>query len=402
MGRGGGATVSHVHTHTVVYHGGGRPSPYGGPIFLFLVGILFLILAIVVPIVIMKDSHVLCPPATSINRGEQLVCKRFNHGESYYAEVSSNGSSYVKVYKTSTSPKTVYRTIAYKNTYTSTLSEAYEDFSISSPFYVSVNAKVWCSGRKCDKVKFFWLTDEKFQDATRYGGFDDSRVSYYKKDFSDSPVNVTPSYTGNNYMHFLFSNNREKDVVLSYQITVTLQVYDVNNLNPENCKGDDCKFKDLDSNDILIIDYPLVSGLREDAFFAASIYYKDVNWSSVILSAIFLGLTAIACLLISGLFFYKILKKLGKIGKKVVKAVEKHEERKMEAAVAASSQPTVVAEPPPPVEPPKKKTSGNSDIDDLDDLLHRNFDGRTTNLTSDDKRFLEGDLDDYDSLLDGF
>lgn len=344
MGRGGSHVSGGSAHHDSGGGGGGGSGKPANPIvtgiFLIGLGILFLILAIVVPVVMVADPDGdPCAIGDSLNLGEQMICEPPDLDETYIAEVRSVGSRYAKMYKAKKSALTTITRTQVWPKYVSSLDndESAQWFNVLAPLGVTGSVHVHCSGTKCDKVKMYWLTESQFNSRFDSDGGYIEKDDYLHKDFEDDYD--TSALSGKGVYYLVFSNKKERKAVLRYDTTLKYVVYDVSGLNPLACgeKGE-CEFEDMASGEVILIDVPSKEVREgESVYFDASIHNNDIDWSGVLAAGFILGILGIVCFVLAAIYLYKILKKLGKIGKKVVKKIEKEQEKK-EAEKAAEQQ----------------------------------------------------------------
>ena len=327
---------------------GGEANPKVLGLLLGIVAVVCLVMAIVAPVLMARarDDH-LCAPAESLNFAEQMVCKPKYVGYTFYT--SAEYPKLVKVYREdSMDLNNVTRVQKYKN-YETTLSEHFDDFSLSVPISVFADLTVKCTGDNCNNVKLFWLTDSQFNSAFNSAGeFMENAYNPEKVGFGESDeVHVASSVNfTNGVYHIIFSNNQSSSVKIVYSATLTYTVYDVSKLKPQSCSGK-CDFDDLKSGEVIIMEYPSTSGEHE--YFDASIYYKDnINWSNVLSTAFVLAGVGILCAIVSACYLKKVLKKIGKFGKKVGKKIEEEAEKQAEKQQEQST-PATPASPSTPV-----------------------------------------------------
>lgn len=352
MGRGGGGVGKADHKKKDKSGGGnvtvsvGKVNPLTSCIVFGVIGCIFLLLTIVVPVaLVVNPSGDQCGLADTVNVGEQIFCKPDDISEDWTAEASAKGKDKIKVYRVKDEDiksKTTTRRVKY-NGYTTSLSDSYEDFSIYGTVETLIDLSVSCLGSKCDKVKMYWLTDYGFRKAFNSDGeFVEDSVEYYKKDFENPWVNPkTLLCKAGELNHLVFSNHKEKDVIISYTADITYTVYDVSDIEPEKC-GHKCTFEDMKTGEDIILDYPGDgSSFQEpsvliDTSIEARIHNEDINWSAVVACALIFGLITLVCFLIAAFYLYKFLKKVGKLGKKVAKKIEKEQEKQAAADAAAA------------------------------------------------------------------
>jgi len=351
MGRGGGSVAEKKKKDksgggNVTVHVG-KVNPLTSCIVFGILGCIFLLLTIVIPVaLVLSPSGDQCGLADTVNYGEQIYCKPADLDEKWSAEASSKGKDKIKIYKVKASEVTnnhEIRRVIYKD-YTTYLNKGWEDFSIYGTVETLIDLSVSCVGSKCDDVRMYWLTDYGFNKAVNDDGeFDEKSVEYYKKDF-EVPWETTNRLLckAGEYNHLVFSNHKNKGVIITYTATIDYEVYNVAGLTPESC-GHDCTFEDMKSGEAIILDYPLPSespyypSVVLDTSIDARIHNNDINWSAVIACALIFGLITLVCFLIAAFYLYKFLKKVGKIGKKVAKKIEKEQEK--QAAAEAAQDP---------------------------------------------------------------
>jgi len=340
-----------VHVHSL-----GEANPKVVGVMFAILGVVFFLLAIIVPSSINSKTQYLCHPALSVNKREQQFCNPRLLDKKYKAEVTSDKKyepdKYVKIYRTTESQlKNTTRHMSYKD-YTETLSRWYTDFSMSISAGVVMNVSANCKGLCCSYTRMYWLTDDEFLDHLDENEDFLSKTDYIMSDFSDydfesDSFNTTVTAYGNNYMHLIFSVMDFGYTTIKYSVDIDYIVYDVSDLNAEKCESD-CKFKDLATDDVIILDFA-DDNLKGPDYLNASIYAEDVDYTTPLSCGLIFGVIAIICFLIAALYLYKLLKKLGKIGKKAFKKVEKEQEkREAEAAATAAATP---ATPTPAVAP---------------------------------------------------
>jgi len=338
-------------THRTHYSssGGGDADPRVIGFCCFFFGTICLIIAIVIPINMAAGEWIgdECNDIFSINRNEQAVCNPEDKDETWVAWYESSGEGYVNVYRATESLKKTTRSYTWKNYQIDLGSMRYDYFTIASSLGVKVQLDVECSSYSCDSLKAFWLSSSQYDSAVGYS-FDDLRYPSIEGLFLG-----TKSLEGqmNDEMYYLVFSSRS-GVSAKYNISIEYTVYDTKSLSAEKCKSDNtCKFKDLDDDEIIIMEFvsksssstPYTLGSEPESVEIMT-YEYDVDWSSVISAAVVPGLFAILLYLLAGFFLFKYLKKLGKLGKKIAKKVEKN-------ASVSTSTTTVTVDPGKTVQP---------------------------------------------------
>jgi len=314
-------------------------------IFFLVCGVVFLILAIVVPIVVVnKRDPFYCSPATYLNFAEQLQCipKLADLPLVTYAEYPD----LVKVYREKAATlKTVTRTMKYE-AYKLDLKGEYDYFSISVPIQVEADLTVDCAGTSCDTVKMYWVNDSLYNKAISNGYFDEDLLTPEKVGFGRGDDVHLASSIKNTVYYLVFSNSQSAGVTVIYSITLTYTVYDVSKLKAQSC-GAECRFEDIQSDEIVFMDYPSTSGAHE--YFAADISYLEaINLGGALAAGIILGLVALFCFFLASIYMKKVLKKIvkkvKKIGKKASEEAEKKEQSAAELTPSTPSAPAATIE----------------------------------------------------------
>jgi len=327
MARGGGvvagskhsASNDHDHEHYHSHGGGGSGNPFVTAIGCFIMGVIFLILTIVIPVVMVADPQgVLCTNAESVNRNEQMVCEPKDFDHKWVTQYKDeNGKNYAKVYRTTTSAlKQTYRTYQWDN-YEADLKGTFDDFAFSVPVYQSGSISVFCDGSKCKKLKMWLMTHDQYKRAIDSNGeFNEKEV---KKDFGDFRDGQTNYFDyvceGPEYYHLVFSNRKSSHVVITYSIFMNSTIYSVDGLKPEECEGTKCKFVDLKKDDVLILDF-LSSGNHgtpgrsssEPEWVSATMHNTKISWGGIIAAIVICGLLTLIFFAFGALFIFKALK----------------------------------------------------------------------------------------------
>jgi len=324
MGRGGGVvsgskhSVSHDHHHG---GGGGSSNPFCTGLTLIIAGVIFLILAVAIPIaMVISPAGDPCSPSDSINRNEQMVCIPDDLEQTWVAEYASKGKDYTKVYKVdNTTLRTTTREYLWKN-YEVDLKGQYTYFSMSAPLDISGWFWVYCEGKKCEDLKMYFLNKEEFDASVDSSGeFHEKRFRYDWKDFGDDntyyfPFNTTGVSSKNEVWYLVFSNKKNKHVTITYDIQIEYTVYDMSLETPITCEDNKCKFDDLKQNEIIVMDF--ISGSNSGdcrnpgsvpEYFDARMHNTRISLTGVVAVAAIFGILAIASFLIGVCFIIRCL-----------------------------------------------------------------------------------------------
>lgn len=394
MGRGGGKVQGAKSSQTraasssstsVTVSGEVDPKILG--LGLAILGVVFMICTIAVPVsMVANPSGTPCSSADSLNRNEQAVCYPGEKAdEDFLVEYEKKGDGYVKAYRAKKSQlenNNKTRTYIWEN-YKMQLSGSYDYFSFSVPVsvsgYLNVFCDEWRKNDKCNKVKMWFLSKEKFDSAiNEYGEFDEDAFKKADKGF-DSTGSQYYFWANTPGQYVLaFALTKEKPTYVSYDIALRYNVFETKDMEEVECKKGECKIKDVKDDEVVIADfvvpddelckeleeYPELGKVCYDEctnpqeyvcggkfhaaqpeYFDIKIHDLDINWSGVAAAAVIFALLTLVCFGLAALFLYKFLKKIGKLGKKVAKKIEKMEEEKNSTQMDAVPAQPVQADP---------------------------------------------------------
>jgi len=313
MGRGGGVVAGSKHSvenekhyHSSSSGGGGSADPKCmGAVFAFI-GIVFLVLTIVVPIVMVaKPSGDKCSPATTLNRNEQMVCVPDDLKQKWVAEYDKSGAKYTTVHRLNKND-VEYDNLNYTwYNYHADLKGSYDYFGFSVPIQVTGGISVYCDGKKCDHLRMYLLNSKQFKDAVDSNGeFHEKTFDYDWKDFDDERTNFfTYKATGPDYFYLVFSNNKNKEVTLVYSISMYNKVFNTKNVTASKCEDYKCTFDDMKKDEFLVMTYnsPSTSSWYNDKsvegpeYFSASMHNLKIHWGAVVAVIVVFAIITIIC-----------------------------------------------------------------------------------------------------------
>jgi len=344
MGRGGGSASKHS---TSGGGGGGSVSvgkgnPIVSGICYGIAAVVFFVLTIAVPVyLVVSPPGDLCTPAKSLNKGEQMTCTLKNKDDLDETWIAEASSSKIKIYKDLASKfasaSTTTRVVRY--TYSTTLNEEYDDFTLSAPLGVSGYIDISVTR----DTYVYLLSDSTFKSCFDANGvFIRDYCTKYENKVSKDSGHGAFDLTSSGYSHLVVACFKDKDDHISYTLDLTYKVYVLDGFTPKS--GTKVEFEDMTLNDMIVMDFADTQSKTDS--YDASIHNDDINWSAVFACAAIFALLTIICIILAVFYLFKILKKIGKIGKKVAKKVEKeHEKQAAAEAAAAQDQPAVVVQP---------------------------------------------------------
>jgi len=293
-------------------------------------GFIFLILAIVVPIV-MSERLVLaeCGSVETIHRGEQLICKPKSK-ETVVAKAELKAAHLIKNYrvKRGDSFPVEHRRFTYLREHNLHKGHAAFPVTCINQLFFDMNAS--CTGESCETVKMYWLIKEKYDSALSKDSFDESKFTPKIEGFVD-PQRYDDSLDLTSTYYIVFSNSN-KDTTISFAINIDYSVYNLDGVKSYHLDSDGlCKFKNVDTNDAIIMDYadPDYDGPETiDAEVGIDVSSKSVMIFMIIFFVVLtVGCFTMAVLLIL-VIFGKIGKKKRKSSKRSSKKVRKGKGRK--------------------------------------------------------------------------
>jgi len=323
MGRGGGVVAGSKHSVQNEKHhssGGGKGDPFCTGIFCIIAAVVFLILAIAIPVaMVINPSGDKCPGAESVkdlNRNEQAVCVPDDLDTKWVAEFDSVGAQTTKVYKVdNTTLHTTYRTYYWHN-YQADLKGTYDYFAMSVPLGLEGYIEVYCDGSKCDHLRMYYLDSKQFDASVDSNGeFNEKTYRYDFKDFRDGDWNTFLfNATGPDTFYLVFSNNKNKHVEITYNIFMKYAVYDMSGHTAEKCEGNKCVFENMKKNEIIVMDFISSTDAAwadkagtEPQSYHVNLHNTKMHLGAVIaVAVVFVILTIIAALL-GVLFLVRIL-----------------------------------------------------------------------------------------------
>jgi len=284
-------------------------------------GIIFFVLAIVVPVVMTASSlDDLCGPAEALHRGEQQVCS-VSVAHDYIAKADKNGAAYVKNYRV---PKTDLRNTTHRIRQwegQANLADGKLAFPLTASKSLRFTLNASCTGSSCDTVKMYYLATYQYRKATADSDFDEGMYNFKLQGLTG---NIT-SYTNlieTSETNFIVFSNKKKDATVSYSITVDYVVYDLGSAKVVSLDDDnEYVFDDCDSSEAIVMEYMDDENKGPDMVDATISQYTSRVAGAVLLGILF-GLLAVACFGVTVICILFLLGKLGKFGEKVGKKLK--------------------------------------------------------------------------------
>jgi len=396
MGRGGGkvagakssvAKTGGSSTSSVTVSGPVDPKVLG--LGFLILGVVFFICTIAVPIsMVVNPSGTPCSSASSLNRNEQAICvpDAEQVGEDILVEYPKSADGFVKAYRAKKEQlvnNNVTRTYSWMH-YQARLQGSYDYFSFSVPIGVVGYLNVICDEtkkkEKCEDVKMYFLTKAEFDEAVdEKGEFHEKAFKKDAKGFGEDPSEYYFWANGRGEYVLVFSLKAEKSRATNvfYHVVLRYQVYDTEGMEEVECKKGECEIENIKEDEVVIADFVVpqddtcktteefpnlgvycydwctnpkeyvCDGLfhgsssksSQPEYFDIEIHDLDINWSGVAAAAVIFALLTLLCFGLAALYLYKILKKIGKLGKKVAKKIDKMEEKNSTQMDAVSAQP---------------------------------------------------------------
>jgi len=320
MARGGGVVAGTKHSAENEKHhssggGGGSASPLTMAIFFVIVGLIFLVLAIAVPIALVADPPGdSCSPAESVNRKEQAICVPDNLNYNWIADVDADGKKYGKVYKANNDTVEFIQSSFTWLNYETKLKGSYDYFAFSVPYYISGRFAVYCDGKKCDHLRLYLLSKKEFEASIDSNDeFHEKTFHYDFKKFDDEQWNYFQYYAyGPDYYYLLFSLNKDKKVKIKYSIEMINTVVDTSKLTAAQLDGTRAKFEKMKKGEFIVVEYPTTENYTEcvdnpkyPESFEVKLHNDRVSLGGAVAAGAILGLIAIACFIVGVVFFLK-------------------------------------------------------------------------------------------------
>lgn len=318
MGRGGGTVAGSKHSVQNEHHssgggGGGDADPKVVAVIFCIGAVIFFILAIAVPIAMVAnpggDS---CSPAKSINVKEQAVCVPTDYEHNWIVDTDSNGPKYAKVFKVANeSAPTHFVNFTWKNYYAK-LKGTWDYFAFSVPLYGEGYFRVFCDGKKCEKLKMYVLNHDQFSKAVDSDNeFHDDKYKPNFKDFDDEQWNSFHYWVyGPEYYYLIFSNAKSKKVEILYDILMYNKIYDTSNMTAEEFDGTRVKVKDMKKGELLVAEFPTdaeeaESSSKDVQWVDINMHNDRVNLGAAVAVGVVFGLLAIVCGVLGVVYFLK-------------------------------------------------------------------------------------------------
>jgi len=342
----------------------GKVKPFAFCIVFLVIAIVFLILTIAVPVALIVNPgfEKVCDFEKTLNRGEQYGCILNDNvvdGRTWVIDVTEGSAAkWATAYRTLNPTEAAESYIMkWKNFDVSVRSKKYVSFPVSAPRYFNpANSfiNITCRGYACSSsssVKLHWLSMKQFDYATQYGYFDQSYGGLYCNDFDDGEeidwqLKLPSDYSSNYYFYLILSNTAASDVRFHFSLQLDYKRYNTKSLTPLEISGGKVKIKDLNRNEMMIVEYPSgadnvidYNDLNPPPSIQMQIHDIDVNWSGVILSVVFFGLVTIVAFILAIHSFMKVMKKMGKIKSKGGAAADPAAVQTVAPAAAAAPAP---------------------------------------------------------------
>jgi len=295
-----------VYTTTTVIHGY-RVDPAIVATVFGVASVVFLILAIVVPAFMVKNAQpVICAPTDVLFRNAQTVC-RPPKARTYIGLTESKAAPYVKYYRMKQSAIGTTRERVHNYVATADLAQGPMIIPVMSSAGAVINLDVHCVSGKCDSVKLYWLNKVYFDEANETGTFDENLYGWRKSDFSQRFIFY--ENLGMSTCIYLVFANKNEPAKISVDGTMTYTVYNMNQMEPIDCKKEECVFEKMETNEIIVMDYVDNEGKSPEKVYA-QINSVAESYVGAVIFAIIFGLLCLAALAVLILF---VLQKLGKI-----------------------------------------------------------------------------------------
>jgi len=270
-------------------------------------GIIFFILGVAVSSVMVNTAKpVACAPTEVLRRDEQTLC-RPSTKKDYIAKTDSNAVSFINYYRLTRSrlSNTVHRVRAWNGTVD--LSKGAYSFPVTSSVGMKLTVNVKCDSGKCETVKVFWLRHDYFNNANKSGTFNEGMYSCRQRDLS-KPLLIT-EMLDESILYYLVFGNQNDPAILQYSITIDYTVYSLNELDRVNCSKQDCEFRDVGTDEIIVMDY-IDTNNKGPAVIGAEIKSAASSYGGAVFFGILFVFLSLACFAVCVLF---ILHKTGKI-----------------------------------------------------------------------------------------
>jgi len=309
-------------------------------VFCLIVAIICFIIVIAVAVSgIMNNERISENYIQYIRQGEQAMCKRSDvSDDDVIFRYEKDGYGYIDAYK-------IKKTAAHVSTHTHwdqrtasiKSNHWWRLFTVNSPLEADVEFTVTLSqSASSNDLKFWLLTGDEYDKAYYSGNFHTDYYLPYKSSWSSGNNTIRLYGKPNTFYNFVFYSYY--GITFDYEVDIDYTVYSVANGEKVDCKKSgkyyECK-TELDDDEIFVANFPETTSSAAPGSIFAVFFVKDINWSAIIGGVAFVGLVGIFFLICALVLMYKGLKKMGKIGKKAIKKMEKNNETQMQTVQAA-------------------------------------------------------------------
>jgi len=273
------------------------------------VGVIFALLAIIVPACIAFNGLVVITEGDDIKPNGQMTVLAYDDirklGSGWFVEYGPEGKTRLSAYRLYDpfGARTVNRVYESKGSVTLNRDHFAVGFNVAKETRISVTMD--CTN---EKVHTYFLSESEYKEAVgSKGKVDTSKIKEQTriKNGCLAPGEVfTDLLYYDRYWYLVFANEEDTDVTVNFQYTLEHTVYDVHDKEPLKCSEQKCSIPDLWEQELLVIDYPCEGDGCPESI-KARIAIDHPNWAAVAVTATLFSLFAIALLILGIIFFTK-------------------------------------------------------------------------------------------------